>query len=147
MTRQIRHLLPLAALALSACAGTGTIETGDEVAPAAPIATSPSTVFGLGADDLPQVTLTGPALDLDWSNRYRADVAYVNVTPMPIPVYSGPDGQDRIGRLAPGNGGFLDACTVPLEVDACSITFGETRARGWVLMEAMGPYAGPPAES
>lgn len=139
----MRPFLSVMAFAtLAACAGTGAVGPTEEAAPAGPVASSPSTVFGLTADQLPQVTTTGPALDLDWATRYRSDVPYVNGSALSIPVYSGPDGQDRIARLPPQNGGFLDACTV--EIAACSITFGEDRRRGWVLMDQMIPLTSQP---
>ena len=144
-----RRLTALASLlALTACAGTAPliapVAGGDapqeEVFATAPTVAPPSTVFGLTAASVPQVASTGPALDLNWRNRFSAGVAYVNVTDAPVPVFSGPDGLDQIGRLAPGNGGGIDACAV--EVNACSIAFGSGRQRGWVMMDAMAPAGG-----
>jgi hypothetical protein len=86
---------------------------------------------------LPQAAATGPALDLDWTNRFQAGVAYVNTGALPLPVYSGPDGLDIVARLSPGNGGGIDACAV--EVNMCSVAFGSPLRRGWVFMDNMAP--------
>ncbi len=130
----------LAAMALAACDGVAvTPVDGPAAVAAAPTVAPPSSVFGVTPEMLPQAIATGPALDLNWAQRYQANVPYVNTSPLPISVFSGPDGQDRISRLSPGNGGAINACAV--EVDMCSISFGTDRVRGWVFMKDMAPQA------
>ena len=129
--------------AMAGCDGLATLPIGGAPAeePIAPMPTvpAPTDITAVTADALPQVVLTGPALDLDWRQRYVANVPYVNTTDGTIDVFSGPDGRDVLARLAPGNGGAIDACAV--EVEMCSITFGEPRQRGWVMMSNMAPQA------
>lgn len=127
-------------LFLAACDGIAVANAPvDEMVVADPTFASPSQIAGITPDVLPQVVMTGPAIDMDWNLRYGAGVAYVNTTQRPITVYSGPDAQNAIARLSPGNGGAIDACAV--EVEMCSISFGSNRARGWVFMENMGLVA------
>ena len=123
---------------LAGCDGVAVANApADEMVMTAPADAPPAAIPGTPFELLPQVVVTGPALDLNWTQRYQANVAYVNTSGRPITVYSGPDGQDAIARLSPGNGGAIDACAV--EVDMCSISFGANRARGWVFMSNMGP--------
>lgn len=136
-----------AGLALAGCTGvavqdSGPVEDAVTLGPTVPAVTS---IEGVTPAALPQAVFQGPALDLNWTDRYQAGVAYVNTGILPVRVFSGPDGQDQIALLSPGNGGPLDGCAV--EVNMCSITFGTARNTGWVFMDNMGiPGAPAPAE-
>ncbi len=127
-----------AALALAGCDGIAIANApADQIVIDTPTVQAPMAITGVTPQMLPQAIVTGPALDLNWTDRYQANVAYVNTGALPIPVYSGPDGQDVVARLSPGNGGGIDACAV--EVDMCSVAFGAPLRRGWVFMETMAP--------
>ncbi len=109
----------------------------DQIVIDTPTVSAPTQITGVTPEMLPQAVSTGPALDLNWTARFQANVAYVNTGVLPLPVYSGPDGQDVVARLSPGNGGGIDACAV--EVNMCSVAFGQPLRRGWVFMDNMAP--------
>lgn len=142
----MRLMLSAAAgLVLTACTGVavqegGPVEDAVSLGATVPAVTS---IEGVTPDVLPQAIFQGPALDLNWTQRYQPNVAYVNKGILPVRVFSGPDGQDQIAFLSPGNGGPLDGCAV--EVNMCSITFGTARNTGWVMMDNMGLQDAPVA--
>ncbi len=126
------------ALGLAGCDGIAVANApADQIVADAPTFQAPTVITGVTPENLPQAVSTGPALDLNWKNRFQANVAYVNTGALPIPVYSGPDGLDVVARLSPGNGGGIDACAV--EVNMCSVAFGSPLRRGWVFMDTMAP--------
>ncbi|MEY1555942.1 hypothetical protein AB3Y40_09950 [Yoonia sp. R2331] len=128
----------LALLTVAGCDGIAVANApADQIAVDTPTVQAPTSITGVTPQMLPQAIATGPALDLNWTNRFQPNVAYVNTGVLALPVYSGPDGQDVVARLSPGNGGGIDACAV--EVNMCSVAFGEPLRRGWVFMDNMAP--------
>lgn len=70
-----------------------------------------------------------------WEKNLARDIPYFNMSPLPVPVYSDAAFTQKVGTLAPGEGGFIETCS-DLE-PVCRIAYAGTDS-GWVRMDRMG---------
>ena len=70
-----------------------------------------------------------------WERNVARDIPYYNMSALPVAIYSDAELTQKVGNLAPGEGGFVETCSDAKPV--CKIAYAGTTA-GWVKMDRMG---------
>ncbi|KHQ53806.1 hypothetical protein [Mameliella alba] len=91
----------------------------------------------------PAMTLSEPVREVQpkpvsggsWERNVARDIPYFNMSALPIAVYSDVEFTQKVGTLAPGEGGYVETCSDAKPV--CKIAYAGNSS-GWVKMDRMG---------
>jgi len=79
-----------------------------------------------------------PMAGSTWERNVARDIPYYNMSALPILVYSDAEFTQKVGTLAPGEGGYIETCSDAEAV--CKISYASA-STGWIKMDRMGGLA------
>lgn len=125
--------LCLLVLATAGCGRMMSFVGLDKGETTAPVARAPAVTLSepvRTVQPAPQAVANG-----SWEKNLARDIPYFNMSPLPVAVYSDAAFTQKVGTLAPGEGGYIETCSDTDPV--CKIAYAGS-ATGWVKMDRMG---------